>query len=177
MKVYSSFLPIERYNQFILSKEKYKNIPITIFNDYFTKNDWKELEENPINIIILNEPNQLFGHHSKIQQIYRNYNLILTWGQDVIDSCPNARLFIHGETNLDKSYIKSYNSNPKRNFEATFLSGVLELIEGHKLRQKILSVESQIDIPTKFWKILDDFNHKTGNRPGYRDPGCDSYSC
>ena len=37
MKVYSNYLPIERYEQFILSKKKYKNIPITIFNDYFTK--------------------------------------------------------------------------------------------------------------------------------------------
>ena len=173
MKVYSSFLPIERYEKFILSKKKYKNIPITIFNDYFTKNDWAELNDNPINIIILNEPNQLFGHHTHIQNLYNNYNLILTWGQEVIDNCPNAELFIHGETNLDKDYIKSFNPNPKRKFEVTFLSGVLELIEGHKLRQRILSKESEIKIPKQFWKVLDDFNHETGNRPGYRDPGCD----
>tara|TARA_R110001599_G_scaffold5950_1_gene29493 strand:- start:656 stop:1567 length:912 start_codon:yes stop_codon:yes gene_type:complete len=173
MKVYSSFLPIERYNKFILSKEKYKNIPITIFNDYFTKNNWDELTENPINIIILNEPNQLFGHHTQIQKFSQNYNLILTWGQDVIDNCSNAQLFIHGETNLDKEYINSFKINPNRKFEVTFLSGVLELIEGHKLRQKILSKEKELNIPLKFWKVLDDFNHKTGNRPGYRDPGCD----
>ena len=173
MKVYSNYLPIERYEQFILSKKKYKNIPITIFNDYFTKNSWEELKENPINIIILNEPNQLFGHHSQIQQYYNNYNLILTWGQSVVDSCSNARLFIHGETNLDKNYINSFNSNPKRKFEVTFLSGVLKLIEGHKLRHKILDIESKVKIPNKFWKVLDDFNHETGNRPGYRDPGCD----
>lgn len=173
MKVYSSFLPIERYEQFILSKEKYKDIPITIFNDYFTKNNWKELNENPINIIILNEPNQLFGHHVQIQNFPQNYNLILTWGQDVVDNCPNARLFIHGETNLDKPYINSFKINPNRKFEVTFLSGVLELIEGHKLRQKILHIEKELNIPSKFWKVLDDFNHETGNRPGYRDPGCD----
>ena len=173
MKVYSSFLPIERYEQFILSKEKYKDIPITIFNDYFTKNNWKELKENPINIIILNEPNQLFGHHTQIQNFPQNYNLILTWGQDVVDNCPNARLFIHGETNLDKPYINSFKINPNRKFEVTFLSGVLELIEGHKLRQKILHIEKELNIPFKFWKVLDDFNHETGNRPGYRDPGCD----
>ena len=173
MKVYSSFLPIERYEQFILSKEKYKDTPITIFNDYFTKNNWKELKENPINIIILNEPNQLFGHHTQIQKFPQNYDLILTWGQDVIDNCPNARLFIHGETNLDKSYINLFKINPNRKFEVTFLSGVLKLIEGHKLRQKILHIEEELNISSKFWRVLDDFNHKTGNRPGYRDPGCD----
>ena len=173
MKVYSSFLPIERYEQFILSKEKYKDTPITIFNDYFTKNNWKELKENPINIIILNEPNQLFGHHTQIQKFPQNYDLILTWGQDVIDNCPNARLFIHGETNLDKPYINLFKINPNRKFEVTFLSGVLKLIEGHKLRQKILHIEEELNISSKFWRVLDDFNHKTGNRPGYRDPGCD----
>ena len=173
MKVYSNYLPIERYEQFILSKKKYKNIPITIFNDYFTKDHWKELKENPINIIILNEPNQLFGHHDVVQKCFSNYNLILTWGQDVVDNCPNAQLFIHGETNLDKLYINSYKNNPIRNFEVTFLSGVLKLIEGHKLRHKILDIESKVKIPNKFWKVLDDFNHETGNRPGYRDPGCD----
>ena len=92
MKVYSNYLPIERYEKFILSQKKYKDIPITIFNDYFTKDNWKELEENPINIIILNEPNQLFGHHDYIQNVKNNYNLILTWGQDVINNCSNARL-------------------------------------------------------------------------------------
>ena len=173
MKVYSNYLPIERYEQFILSKKKYKNIPITIFNDYFTKDHWKELKENPINIIILNEPNQLFGHHDVVQKCFSNYNLILTWGQDVVDNCPNAQLFIHGETNLDKLYINSYKNNPIRNFEVTFLSGVLKLIEGHKLRHKILDIESKVKIPNKFWKVLDDFNHETGNRPGYRDPGCE----
>ena len=50
---------------------------------------------------------------------------------------------------------------------------MLKLIEGHKLRQKILSIENEINLPTRFWKVLSDFNYETGNRPGYRDPGCE----
>lgn len=173
MKVYSNYLPIERYEKFILSKDKFKDLPITIFNDYFTKDNWKELGENPINILILNEPDQLFGHHTQVQKFNNNYSLILTWGQNVIDNCDNARLFIHGETNLDWEYINSFYKNKERKFEVTFLSGVLKLIEGHKLRQKILSIENEINLPTRFWKVLSDFNYETGNRPGYRDPGCE----
>ena len=173
MKIYSNYLPIERYEKFILSQDRFKNLPITIFNDYFTKNNWKELEENPINIIILNEPNQLFGHHDYVQKVKNSYNLILTWSQDVIDKCVNAKLFIHGETNLDSDYINSFYFRSERSFEVTFLSGVLELIEGHKLRQKVLQIENDLCIPVKFWKVLSDFNHETGNRPGYRDPGTD----
>ena len=177
MKVYSNYLPIERYEKFILSKDKFKDLPITIFNDYFTKDNWKELGENPINILILNEPDQLFGHHTQVQKFNNNYSLILTWGQNVIDNCDNARLFIHGETNLDWEYINSFYKNKERKFEVTFLSGVLKLIEGHKLRQKILSIENEINLPTRFWKVLSDFNYETGNRPGYRDPGLVQISC
>ena len=48
MKVYSSFLPIERYEYHILSKEKYKNIPITIWNDKFPTQE-NTLSEKSIN--------------------------------------------------------------------------------------------------------------------------------
>ena len=171
MKVYSSFLPIERYEYHILSKKKYENIPITIWNDKFP-NNYKEYEENPINILILNEHNELFNFHDTAIDFKNNYQLILTWGDKVLKNCDNAVLFIHGETNLDKEYIlgfgdKNEHSNFDRKFEVTFLSGVLELIEGHKLRQRILKRDLAVNIPHKFWKVLDDFNHKTGHRPGY----------
>ena len=171
MKVYSSFLPIERYEYHILSKEKYKDIPITIWNDKFP-NNVKQLEENPINILILNEPNELFGHHDASLIWKDNFQLILTWGDKVLKRLNNAVLFIHGETNLDKEYIQSFgdkneHANYDRTFEVTFLSGVLEMIEGHKLRQRILAKDNEVNIPHKFWKILDDFNHETGHRPGY----------
>ena len=171
MKVYSSFLPIERYEYHILNKEKYKNIPITIWNDKFPTNV-RQLSENPINILILNEPNELFGHHDASLIWKDRFQLILTWGDKVLKKLENAVLFIHGETNLDKEYIqlfgdKNEHSNYDRTFEVTFLSGVLEMIEGHKLRQRILAKDKEVNIPHKFWKILDDFNHETGNRPGY----------
>ena len=171
MKVYSSYLPYERYKNNILDKEKYNNIPITIFNDFFegSLHNEKELEENPINIMILNEPNQLFNHHNYIRKHWQEYSLILTWGDTVIQNCPNSRLFIHGETNLDKPYIIEYKNNPKRKYEVSYVSGVLDNLEGHKLRHRILEnfYKGNVKIPSYFRRVLDDFNHKTGNRPGY----------
>ena len=101
MKVYSSFLPIERYEYHILNKEKYKNIPITIWNDKFPTNV-RQLSENPINILILNEPNELFGHHDASLIWKDRFQLILTWGDKVLKKLENAVLFIHCETNLYK---------------------------------------------------------------------------
>ena len=141
MKVYSSYLPYERYKNNILDKEKYNNIPITIFNDFFegSLHNEKELEENPINIMILNEPNQLFNHHNYIRKHWQEYSLI------------------------------EYKNNPKRKYEVSYVSGVLDNLEGHKLRHRILEnfYKGNVKIPSYFRRVLDDFNHKTGNRPGY----------
>ena len=60
MKIYSSYLPIERYEREIGCLEKYKDKPITIFNDYVPKN---RDELSDVNLLILNEPNELFYKH------------------------------------------------------------------------------------------------------------------
>ena len=165
MKIYSNYLPIERYNFFIGNKEKYKNIPITIFNDKVPNID--ELKENPINILILNEPNEFFGLHDFAINNKYAFNIILTWSDNILRECENSMLFIHGETNLDKTYIDKYQVNPLRQFEVTFLSGILEILEGHKLRQRISTKDLDIIVPHKWWKTLDDFDHVRGQRPGY----------
>lgn len=165
MKVFSNFLPIERYDGLIGNLEKYKNKSITIFNDYIPQH---QNELSDINIIILNEPNELFGLHEFVKyKAYKNFNAVLSWNEELLGELSNYVLFIHGETNLDMDYINTFNINPKRYFGVTFLSGILELIEGHKLRQKILLQENKINVPKNWWKILDDFDLERGQRPGY----------
>lgn len=165
MKVFSNFLPIERYDGLIGNLEKYKNKSITIFNDYIPQ---YQNELSDINIIILNEPNELFGLHEFVKyKAYKNFNAVLSWNEELLGELSNYVLFIHGETNLDMDYINTFNINPKRYFGVTFLSGILELIEGHKLRQKILLQENKINVPKNWWKILDDFDLERGQRPGY----------
>lgn len=167
MKIFSKNSVAQERFEFHIdpNSDKYKNVPVTIFNDYpATPN---ELSLNPINILILNEPNEFFGLHDFAIHNRNNFSLILTWSDKVHKACPfNSIKFIHGETNLDKLYLETYNQNPKREFEVTFLSGILNLIEGHKLRQRVLKKESEIKIPHKWWEKLDDFDSR-GQRPGY----------
>ena len=61
MKIISqNSLAQERFEFFIdVNSEKYKDKPITIFCDRVCT--LEELSINPINIMILNEPNELFG--------------------------------------------------------------------------------------------------------------------
>ncbi len=168
MKIFTkNSIALERFEYHIdVNCKKYKDKPITIFNDY--PGTIEELNNNPINIIILNEPNEIFGLVSWVTQHQKCFDVILTQWDQAHKNCDNALLFIHGETNLDKEYIKSWGNkdSTKRNFEVTFLSGVLELLEGHKLRQRILALDDKITTPHKWFRTLDDFDPR-GQRPGY----------
>ena len=73
MIIKSNFMPIELYNKFILSK--FEDKPISIFNDYTPSID--ELNLNPYNFLIINEPNELFGLHDWAIQNSHLFSCIL----------------------------------------------------------------------------------------------------
>ena len=54
-------------------------------------------------------------------------------------------------------------------FEVSFLSGIKTLSEGHKLRQEVYKVGDQINIPKKWFHILEDFDKENNVRPGYAE--------
>jgi hypothetical protein len=164
MKLYSSYLPIERYERELGCLEKYKNKSITLFNDYVPRD---ASEYSDVNLIVLNEPNELFGLHSFVKNNYNAFSAVLSWDEELLGDTPNYSLFLHGETNLDIDYINTFETNPEREFGVTFLSGILEMLDGHKLRQRILAKSNEIQIPNNWWRVLDDFDQERGQRPGY----------
>lgn len=169
MKIFTRFLPEVKYTTLIKDLPKFKDKPITIFNDYIPSQE--ELWINPINILILNEPNEFFGHHSYAFQQSSNFSVILTWNQTLLDKLPNSVLLPSAEKKLDDSYIQSFDNIQERVFEVTFLRGILDIVEGHKLRHKLYVLEDKIRIPHIFWPVLDDFNWETKTRPGEDENG------
>ena len=180
MKIFSNFIPQSRYET-RLNIEELKDKSITIFNDYPPKL-LEELQINPINIFICNEPNEFFGIHDWVIQNQHLFTIILTWSQKVLDNCSNATLFYHGERNIDLEYIEKFKDKGSKKtlgpydvdfvnpvFEVSFLRGILNKIEGHHLRHKIFDKENEIKIPYKFWSVLSDFNFEKNNRPDGQD--------
>lgn len=169
MKIFTRFLPEAKYQTLIAELPKFKDKPITIFNDYLPTQE--ELWINPINILIVNEPNEFFGHHNYAWQHQSDFSIILTWNQSLLDNLPNAVLTHSAEKKLDDEYIQSFAVNTERVFEVTFLRGVLDLVEGHKLRHKLFALEDKVTVPHTFWPVLDDFNWETKSRPGDDENG------
>jgi hypothetical protein len=137
------------------------NKPITLFLDHPPQSQ-EQLSINPYNFLAVMEPNQLFGIHDWTLDNYNLFNGILTWGQDVLDKCPNSCFFPFGISWLDEEYINSIDSVNKR-FEVSFLCGGKKRIEGHHLRHRLYEREKEINIPKQWYYTLSDYNYNEGH--------------
>tara|TARA_R110000823_G_scaffold221946_6_gene350359 strand:- start:1076 stop:1954 length:879 start_codon:yes stop_codon:yes gene_type:complete len=165
-KIFSNFRS-ENHPTYDGIKEICKNKPITFFYDYIPKNI-EELQINPFNFIMIHEPNEFFGMHKWVISNHHLFSGILTWNQELIDKCPNSTHFhssTEGLCSQPNDFLNNFNKiNSQKNFEVSFLCGVKNLVEGHKLRQDIYKIESQIEIPKKWFYVLDDFNNEKNEK-------------
>jgi hypothetical protein len=159
LKIYSNFIPSEEFQSVIGDSLKYK--PITVFND-FTQVNYDLLSFNNYNVLMVMEPNQLFGIHDWAIQNSHLFDLILTWGEDILDKCDNAYFFPFGISWLDQKFIDNVDNIEKR-FEVSFLCGGKKRIEGHHLRHRLHSRENEISIPKQWYYTLPDYQYDNGN--------------
>lgn len=168
MKIYSNFRP-EDSPMYDGIKEICKDKPITFFYDYVPQKG--ENLENPYNFIMLHEPNEFFGMHNWVLNNHSLFTGILTWDQEILDKCSNAVHF-HSSTEgmagevSDKFLDKFNKDNSNKNFEVSFLCGIKDLVEGHKLRQNIFKIENSLKIPKKWFYVLDDFDKEKNGEQG-----------
>lgn len=159
MKIYSNFIPAEQWESKL--SDDLKSKPITIFNDRPPQGN--ELNENPINILMIQEPDQLFGLHKWALQNGHLFNIILTWGQEILDKFDHAMFFPFGISWLDKEYVDSFATKNDKKFEVSYLCGAKQMIEGHFLRHRLYNRGNEITIPKKWYYTLPDYNFNNGN--------------
>jgi hypothetical protein len=151
MIIKSNFLPVELYYKFI--EIKFKDKPISIFNDYIPS--YEELLINPYNILVIMEPNQLFGLHDRAIENKNNFSCIFTWSSKILDNCDNAILFPFGTTFLHGKDRYKELANKEKILNTSYLCGVKNITEGHYLRQKIYSKKNEIITPKKWFYTVD----------------------
>ena len=145
MLVKSNFIPAEIFDRFLQSEVEIKDKPVTIFNDYVPSIE--ELKLNPYNILILNEPNELFNLHTFAIQNQHAFSCILTWSQEVLDSCSNAILFPFGMSFLweQPEFFTSIKSEDKK-LKVFFVCGNKQMVEGHKFRHKVYEQKDKLEL-------------------------------
>lgn len=159
-KIYSNFIPASSWERGLETYPHLRDKPITIFND--CPPSFEQLMENPYNILMIMEPNQLFGLHKWALQNSNQFQIILTWGQEILNQCENSMYFPFGISWLDKEYIDTVNQRSKK-FEVSYLCGAKKIIEGHYLRHRLFERGDEIKIPKKWYYTLPDYKFNNGN--------------
>jgi hypothetical protein len=158
-KVYSNFIGADEFEAVLTDDLKSK--PITVFNDY-PEITLDKLQLNKYNILMVLEPNQLFGIHNWAIHNHHLFSLVLTWGQEILDNCPNAMFFPMGISWLDKEYVDNVDKIEKQ-FEVSFLCGGKQRIEGHHLRHRLHKRENEITTPKQWYYTLPDYDYNGGH--------------
>ena len=95
---------------------------------------------DPSNIYIQIEPESITQAKDYLISNWANFKYILTYNQEVLDKCPNAREYVHGTTWITEPEYSTINVNLKQ-FKISTIVGYKILTEGHILRQQLLSRE------------------------------------
>jgi hypothetical protein len=100
-----------------------------------------------INVFVLQEPNEYFGHHDWVIQNKSLFSIILTWSDKVLNLCENAVFIPFGSPWITDDIA----SNPRdKKFCVGHLCGELLLTFGHQMRHEIFARQDEIKIEKKF---------------------------
>jgi hypothetical protein len=92
------------------------------------------------NIYIQVEPESIFRVKDYLISNWRNFKYIITFNQEVLDRCPNAKEYIYGTMWITYPEYSTININSKQ-FRISTIVGNKVLTEGHRLRQGLLTNE------------------------------------
>jgi len=167
LKIFSNFRDTDTDPLFKHLRSYYQEKPITIFYERFPTSN-EELLVNPYNFLIILEPNEFFGLHSQAVQYQHLFTGIISWSDLVWKTCNNAIPFTFNGRVLDDEFLKEIENIDKK-FEVSFLCGDKKLSKGHLLRHNVYNLKDQLQIPNKWYYVLEDYDPNTNTRPGYSD--------
>jgi hypothetical protein len=124
-----------------------KHLDFTLFVDYIPQS---QEDLSPINILVLQEPNEYFGLHDYAIQNQHLFSFILTWSDRVLNNCENALFLPFGSTWLKpEQYEKEYS----KKFQVSHVRGNLLKTYGHTLRFEYHDRSHELQIPHKSWEV------------------------
>lgn len=123
-------------------------LPVEIYNNFIPPFIYRN---NCIKVLcIFSEPEPFRVSNADVIKNQHLFDLILTYDEEILNSCKNSKLFALGTTWIHPSFYKNIDINKKK-FEVSFLCGAKNVTEGHKLRQKLWYRQKEIKIPKTFW--------------------------
>jgi len=101
-------------------------------------------------LLTFSEPEYFRISNSEVILNSNNLDLILTYDEDILDKCPNARKFVLGTSCVKQEEAASIDYM-KKEFKVSFICGGKNHLDGHRLRQEIWERQKEIKIKKEFW--------------------------
>ena len=113
-----------------------------------------------IRVLWIIEPNEVSGFRQNAINNCNKFDLILTWDENILQSCPNAKLFPYGTT-----WVKDFIFSEKE-FAITTLIGGKTQCSGHVLRHSLPQALTKVkNIPYYIYNSINTaFPHNEGFR-------------
>lgn len=90
-------------------------------------------------ILWLVEPNEVSGIKDSVIKRQDEFDLILTYDEDVLSNCKNSKFHLHGMT-----WIHDFDFEKEKQFVVTSLVGGKKLSQNHLLRQELPKIKDRI---------------------------------
>jgi hypothetical protein len=144
MKLFINHLDIDNVKKY-LTQLGLKDFDFSLFVDKIPES---HQDLSPINIFVLQEPNEYFNLHNWVIANQELFSVILTWDDKVLNNCPNSMFFPFGNLWMDEEL---YSKERNKKFEVSHLCGKKLLTYGQSLRHEILARKNEFKIPTNFF--------------------------
>lgn len=128
------------------------SIPCELYVDCFPNS-----QKTSIRILWVVEPNGVSGIKEKVINRQNEFDLILTFDEDILKNCQNSQLFTYGTT-----WIVDFDTKIKKEFCITSLIGGKRLSYNHTLRQQLPSLIKNINnIPVDLYNSINQPFHNS----------------
>ena len=127
----------------------YKDKNFSFFGD--NRPSDQELSINPINIYWHSEPEEYFQNHTWIKQNHHKFTHVLTWSEDVLANCSNAKLCLFG-TSPFCNKTEYFNREWDKTKSVSFIRGDKHFpVPGHDLRWELWNNQNLINMKRSFY--------------------------
>lgn len=110
-----------------------------------------EFKKSKYKIFIQIEPPEI-NNLELLIKIQKKFDLILTWNEEVLGKCSNAKFFVFGTCWIDKKDQKIY----KKSKDLSIISSDKHFLEGHRLRHEIIAkFENKMDVFGRGYKFIE----------------------
>lgn len=123
---------------------------VCVFVDHFDIKK-KEFKNADYRVFVQIEPREIIDP-KRIIEIHNQFDLILSWNEEVLEACPNSQFFAFGSCWIPKDQQKIHEKSKK----VSIIASDKKFLAGHQLRHDVVSrFKDQMDVYGRGYKYVE----------------------